>query len=262
MSDSKYADLRTRTISAIVMLIIACVTLGVGGILFQLTLLAVGFCVMWEIVGFSPSQSAYRAAISVMFACSIAAGIWFIWPISVGMLIATLSGYILLTKPSDQVLRCVLAILAFMGLITLANLRLDVGLAPTLWVIACVIASDIGGYFAGRTFGGPKLWPAISPKKTWSGTIGGWVLAIVVTLVFLFATDALGWSALIWSFVIAMFAQAGDLFESALKRRAGVKDSSNLIPGHGGFLDRFDGMLGAFFLLSLLALFNVQGWLF
>jgi phosphatidate cytidylyltransferase len=259
---SKYADLRTRTISAIVMLLIACVTLGMGGTVFQITLLIVGFCIMWEITGLSPSDGAKRSAISLVFAITLAAGLWLIWPVSAGILVALLIGYIYLLRPSDAILRCGLAVLSFGGLLTLASLRTDVGLVQTLWVIACVIASDLGGYFAGRTFGGPKLWPAVSPKKTWSGTIGGWVLAVVFTIVFIVVTDEIQWSGLIWAVLIAIFAQAGDLAESALKRRAGVKDSSNLIPGHGGFLDRFDGMLGAFFLVFLITIFGGQAWLF
>ena len=165
-------------------------------------------------------------------------------------------------KPTDRVLRCGFAVLSFGGLLTLSSLRTDVGLVQTFWVIAVVIASDLGGYFAGRTFGGPKLWPAISPKKTWSGTIGGWVLAMVFTIFFILFSLDIGWNALTWAVLIAIFAQAGDLAESALKRRAGVKDSSNLIPGHGGFLDRFDGMLGAFFIIFLLSLFGKLDWLF
>ncbi len=259
---SKYADLRTRSISAIIMLLVAVVTLGLGGLVFQITLLIVGFCVMWEIAGLTPGNTAYRGAISLIYVIALAAALWLVWPVSFGLLVACLGGYIYLMKPTDRVLRCGFAVLSFGGLLTLSSLRTDVGLVQTFWVIAVVIASDLGGYFAGRTFGGPKLWPAISPKKTWSGTIGGWVLAMVFTIFFILFSLDIGWNALTWAVLIAIFAQAGDLAESALKRRAGVKDSSNLIPGHGGFLDRFDGMLGAFFIIFLLSLFGKLDWLF
>lgn len=259
---NKYSDLRTRTISALVMLAIAGVSIGFGGLLFELVLLAVGFCIMWEIAGLSVADQGLRVSVSVIFAAALAAAYWASWPLALGMYLACLAGFIVLLRPKDAILRCALSALALGGLVTLADLRNDVGIVPTFWVIACVIASDVGGYFAGRTFGGPKLWPAVSPKKTWSGTIGGWVLAVIVTIGFILFADGFGIAAMFWAVLIAIFAQIGDLAESALKRRAGVKDSSNLIPGHGGFLDRFDGMLGAFFFVFLMFAFNLHNWLF
>ncbi len=261
-SVSKYSDLRTRLISAIVMAAIAGISLYVGGALFQITLLIVAFCIMWEIGGLSASDSGYRVAVSFVYAVALCAAFWASWAVALGIFATSLIGFIALLKPKDIPLRCGLAILAFGGLVVLSTLRNDFGMSQTIWVIACVVASDIGGYFAGRTFGGPKLWPAVSPKKTWSGTVGGWVLASLVTSLFVVFHDAFTNSNFYWSVLIAIFAQAGDLAESALKRRAGVKDSSNLIPGHGGFLDRFDGMLGAFFLIFLLFAFELQGLLF
>ena len=261
-SASKYTDLKTRSISALVMLVIAGVSLWAGGNVFLIVLLGVAFCIMWEIAGLSPCDSGYRIAISFVFMVSLAAAYWLSWPISLGIFVASMFGYLVLLRPKDTLLRVNLALLSFGGLITLASLRTEVGITQTLWVIFCVIASDIGGYFAGRTFGGPKLWPAVSPKKTWSGTIGGWVLAVVVTVIFATFTDVIMFAHIWGAVLIAIFAQAGDLAESALKRRAGVKDSSNLIPGHGGFLDRFDGMLGAFFLIFILSIFGLQGLLF
>jgi phosphatidate cytidylyltransferase len=123
----------------------------------------------------------------------------------------------------------------------LVILRNSLGLAPMLWLISVVIVSDVMGYFAGRILGGPKFWPAVSPKKTWSGTAAGWVGAAVVGWGCWLA--GFGGSNLIWvSPLIAFAGQMGDIAESAIKRRAGVKDSSNLIPGHGGLLDRFDAL--------------------
>ena len=116
------------------------------------------------------------------------------------------------------------------------------GLVLTLWWLAVVIASDIMGYFAGRLLGGPKFWPRISPKKTWSGTIAGWIGALIVGWVF---SGTLGSVVILFSPIVALAGQMGDIAESAIKRRAGVKDSSNLIPGHGGVLDRFDAVIFA-----------------
>ena len=127
---------------------------------------------------------------------------------------------------------------------------------------AFVIASDVGGYFVGRTVGGPKLWPIISPKKTWSGIIGGWMLTVIITYIFIIMFKEIEFYLLFFSIFISIFSQFGDLYESFLKRNAGLKDSSNLIPGHGGFLDRFDGMIGAFFAVFIINFININNWIY
>ena len=114
--------------------------------------------------------------------------------------------------------------------------------------------TDVFGYFAGRTFGGPKFWPSVSPKKTWSGTAAGWVGAGLVGLLFSINTGV-GLQLIGISIAISMASQMGDIAESGLKRKMGVKDSSNLIPGHGGLMDRFDGMLGASVFLLIMGQF-------
>jgi phosphatidate cytidylyltransferase len=118
------------------------------------------------------------------------------------------------------------------------------GASWLLWLIGVVVATDVAGYFAGKMIGGPKLWPRVSPKKTWSGSSAGWIAAAIVGAFFSEASG-LGVGAIVLSVVMSMASQAGDIAESALKRKTGVKDSSALIPGHGGLFDRFDGMLGA-----------------
>lgn len=120
------------------------------------------------------------------------------------------------------------------------------GFWAAVWVILVVAAADIGGYFAGRLIGGPRLWPSVSPKKTWAGLGGGVALAFVAGGVFSWATVGTYYQQVCAvSAVAALLSQAGDLGESALKRRFGVKDSGRLIPGHGGALDRLDGLLAA-----------------
>jgi phosphatidate cytidylyltransferase len=111
----------------------------------------------------------------------------------------------------------------------------------------------VAGYFAGRSLGGPKFWPAVSPKKTWSGTVAGWIGAAMVGLGFVLAGHG-GWALVLLSPVVAFAGQMGDVVESWLKRRAGVKDSSHLIPGHGGLLDRFDALIGATVVVMLIGL--------
>jgi len=125
------------------------------------------------------------------------------------------------------------------------------GMVWLFWLVLVVIATDVLGYFAGRMIGGPKFWPRISPKKTWSGVVAGWIAAALIGVLFRQFTNA--GTDLVWiSVLLSLASQLGDIAESAIKRRTGVKDSSNLLPGHGGLLDRFDGLLGAsLFLLGV-----------
>lgn len=134
----------------------------------------------------------------------------------------------------------------------------EIGILGPAWMFAVVWATDIVAYFTGRTFGGPKLMPAVSPKKTWSGAIGGLAGAVVAGTALVALARAEGWSPLagtnlalvaLVSAVSSVLSQAGDLLESALKRHYGVKDSGRSIPGHGGVMDRLDG----FFAVALLA---------
>ncbi|WP_061028049.1 phosphatidate cytidylyltransferase [Bradyrhizobium sp. CCH5-F6] len=119
------------------------------------------------------------------------------------------------------------------------------GFSALMFVLLVVWATDIGGYFAGRSIGGPKLWPRVSPKKTWAGALGGFVASLLVAVGF--AACGFGKLAplLLVSAVLSVVSALGDLFESAVKRRFGVKDSSHLIPGHGGLMDRLDGFVAA-----------------
>jgi phosphatidate cytidylyltransferase len=128
-----------------------------------------------------------------------------------------------------------------------------IGLAVTAYLLAIVWGMDIGAYFAGRHFGGPKLAPNISPNKTWSGFFGGILLALLLSSLVLLTTGAQYWVAgLFVAALLAAVAQMGDLFKSFFKRRAGVKDCGNLIPGHGGVLDRIDGLVFSAMALALL----------
>lgn len=139
-----------------------------------------------------------------------------------------------------------------------------------LWLIFVVWATDIGGFVVGKTVGGPKLAPKISAKKTWSGLIGAILFAMGVAYVFslylrahdLITQDTVGMTNLLVlsAGFLAVVSQIGDFFESAIKRKLGLKDSSNLIPGHGGLFDRVDGLMFAACATAwVLAVFN-SGW--
>ncbi|UFX41952.1 phosphatidate cytidylyltransferase [Bradyrhizobium sp. 41S5] len=126
-------------------------------------------------------------------------------------------------------------------------LRLDTakGFAALMFVLLIVWVTDIGGYFAGRSIGGPKLWVRVSPKKTWAGAAGGFVASLLVAACFAAFEIGTTGSLLMLGALLSVVSQLGDLFESAVKRRFGVKDSSHIIPGHGGLLDRLDGFVAA-----------------
>jgi phosphatidate cytidylyltransferase len=119
------------------------------------------------------------------------------------------------------------------------------GFVALFFVLLVVWAADIGGYFAGRGIGGPKLWPRVSPKKTWAGAVGGLAGSVAVAAVFAVAGAGKMGPLLALGAFLSVISQLGDLFESAVKRRFGVKDSSHIIPGHGGLLDRLDGFVAA-----------------
>lgn len=156
--------------------------------------------------------------------------------------------------------------LLYCGLPALALLwlrGLQLGLPATVFVLVCVWATDIAAYFTGRAIGGAKLAPSISPNKTWAGAIGGVVGAMIVGggLAIAYLASVQGKGAVQFILIaggLAALSVLGDLFESWLKRRAGVKDSGNILPGHGGVLDRLDGLVPV--AIAGAAVFAVTGW--
>jgi phosphatidate cytidylyltransferase len=131
--------------------------------------------------------------------------------------------------------------------------RLDqaYGFAALMFVLLIVWVTDTGGYFAGKGIGGPKLWPRVSPRKTWAGAAGGFAASLVVATGFAAFGAGKAGSLLLLGAALSIASQLGDLFESAVKRRFGVKDSSQIIPGHGGLLDRLDGFVAAVVLAAI-----------
>lgn len=166
--------------------------------------------------------------------------------------------------PGLSVHRCAFGVvyigLTAVCLVWLRNVDVD-GRDAVLWLLVIVWATDVGAYFAGRMIGGPKLAPRVSPSKTWAGLGGGMLLAALVGGSVSAATGHLFFPGAIMAAILAVLAQAGDLFESTLKRRAGVKDSGRLLPGHGGVLDRVDGLLFATPCFALSFMLYLNGWL-
>jgi phosphatidate cytidylyltransferase len=151
---------------------------------------------------------------------------------------------------------------AGLGGLALLWLRLqpERGFDDTLFLVVVIWGTDIGAYLVGRFIGGKKLAPKISPGKTWSGSLGGLLIGGMCAALLTQALRGNTEAALPAALLLSFFAQAGDLLESAVKRRLGVKDSGRTIPGHGGLFDRLDGFLGAAPLAALLALCAHGGW--
>ncbi len=257
-------ELRLRIISGIVLAVIALGATWAGGTVFELLSVAIALLVYYEwstITRLAEADfqgNAFGWLSQVVIATLIlldnsnltllalagfvgAAAIWTAirrgsWWLPGGILYAGLTGISLSAIRSDS----------------------DIGLLAMIFVFAVVWATDILAYFTGRTIGGPKLAPRISPGKTWSGAIGGTVSGVVAgVLVYMSHFSLDGAIIPLLALVLSVFSQIGDLFESYIKRRFGVKDSSKLIPGHGGVMDRVDGLVFACFAALLIALVQV-----
>lgn len=253
---NRWADLRPRMLSAAVLLIIGAVEVWLGGWPFLVFIMALVGAMIWELARLSRQDGAKRAYGLALIAALLlfADEGWPNWPsywlvpiVPLIFLASDLGGPRWLMAKT-----CALIALAIMtaghGLF---ELRQTEGAVAILWVLGVVVVSDVAGYFVGRTLGGPKFWPAVSPKKTWSGTVAGWIGAALLGAAFVYAGYG-GAGLIALSPLIAFAGQMGDIAESWLKRRAGVKDSSRLIPGHGGVMDRFDALVGA--MLAVMAL--------
>lgn len=245
MTTGRWSDLLPRLLSAIVMLIVGSLAVWQGGLWFAVLIAAASGGMIWELVrmlapaqGGQALQSGFVSFLAVLGA-SVLPPVW-----GMPLLVAPVMAGLFQMPPATRVKFALFGLWILSAGLTFIWLRNDMGLGWMLWLIGVVIVTDIAGYFAGKIIGGPKLWPRISPKKTWSGSSAGWIAAAFVGLAFA-ADSGLGLWAVPLSVVVSMTSQAGDIAESALKRQAGVKDSSALIPGHGGLFDRFDGMLGA-----------------
>ena len=248
----RWADLRTRILSAIVMVAVGAVEIWLGGTAFAALVIVLTGVMIWELAGMTaPWKQASPMVLAVLASVSLVLAIVLHGKLSALFLIIP-SLIFLLTPRRDQRLAGGYALAIMLAGYGLVALREAGGTTAILWLVAVVVASDVLGYFAGRMLGGPKFWPAISPKKTWSGTVAGWVGAALVGVCFALAGSS--WLLVPLSAVVAFAGQMGDILESWVKRRAGVKDASNLIPGHGGVLDRFDALIGAVVVVMLLGI--------
>ena len=240
-ADARWSDLRKRVISAALMAGVGIVAVWQGGLIFVELVCVVCGLMVWETARMFGARLAVPlgiAATCVLTALHFLPGM-FVLPLVLG-LSAVAAGQ----ADKDRVLFFAVTTWVMLGSFALLLLGDGAGTLWIIWLVLVVIASDVAGYFAGRMLGGPKFWPKVSPKKTWSGTIAGWLLAGGVGACFA-QPLGIGLQLIGLSMIVGFAGQMGDIAESAVKRRRGVKDSSSLIPGHGGVFDRFDAMLGA-----------------
>ena len=215
---TKRSDLPVRAASAVVMVVVAAGALWLGNWPWLAFVAAVSLGVLWE----------WRALVVRFVRTPMARGLW------------NAAGIVYVGGAAAM----------------LVGLNRSVaGSAILIAMLLAVIMTDVGAYFLGRTLGGPKIAPRISPSKTWAGLLGGIIGASIVVWLAAVQFEVVGTGryaelALLGA-AIAVIAQAGDFFESWMKRRAGVKDSSGLLPGHGGLFDRVDGLLAVLFVAGI-----------
>jgi len=254
------SDLRLRVISSLIMVPAAAVTVFAGGPAFQLGVALVCGLMAWEwgsLVAARPGRVLARSLVFAMSALSL--------------------GWMLLRGPYEGVAAAIVGALAIIvlgrftrlpsapwlavAIISIAMPAIAIlwlrdgaplGLETLIWALSTVVLTDIGAYAAGRSIGGPKLMPSVSPSKTWAGLGGGVAAAVAGALVAANLVEGANpWMLAPIAALLAVVAQIGDLMESAVKRIFRVKDSSMLIPGHGGVLDRVDGQIAVLPLVAL-----------
>lgn len=240
----RWDDLKKRVLSALVMVVVGAFEIWVGGPPFDAFAILVTGLMVWELAGMTAPWKGLSPKLLGAVAAAALAAVLLIGTQLSPLLLAGPGALFLLTDRRDRVLAALYAQMIMVSGYGLVSLRIETGISAIVWIIAVVVASDVLGYFAGRILGGPKFWPKVSPKKTWSGTVAGWIGAALVGLAYVWVAGS-DWLLVPVSVLVAFAGQLGDIAESWIKRRAGVKDASNLIPGHGGVLDRFDALIGA-----------------
>jgi phosphatidate cytidylyltransferase len=240
-------NLLMRVMAALVLAPLAIAIAYAGGWLWTVlvTLAAIGLYIEWlSIVGAARETRVVAAGVAALAVAGLCLGAA---RIDVALL-ALLIGFLAVGLLSPQRLWTATGFFyAAAAQMASVLVRLDQahGFVALILILLVVWVTDIGGYFAGRGLGGPKLWPRVSPKKTWAGAIGGFVASLLVAVGFAVAGLGKAGPLLALGAALSVVSQFGDLFESAVKRRFGVKDSSHVIPGHGGLLDRLDGFVAA-----------------
>jgi phosphatidate cytidylyltransferase len=247
------SNLMMRVVAALVLAPLAIALAYAGGWMwaFLVTLASIGLFVEWLSVVGAGQAGTTGAGTIALAAMGFFVALGWLTPVAlIGLLGLVCITFLARDKRGWAAAGFLYAVAALVASVLVRQDPVN-GFIALMFVLLVVWATDIGGYFAGRSIGGPKLWPRVSPKKTWAGALGGFGASLAVAGSF--ATFGLGKAVplLVLSAVLSAVSQLGDLFESAVKRRFGVKDSSHLIPGHGGLMDRLDGFVAAVLVASI-----------
>ncbi len=261
--ESKFKSLPTRVFTALGMAVVALGAFFGGPITFSIFCIALAGLLFFELGGLqSPLFSKSKRAAFVLFGCAVLTGAVLHllqgkpdYALQIMLIIILVCGFGIFLRFKPHMTLCGVGV--YLAVHVYITTYLENSLLFILFVLL-IVGTDVGGYFVGKLVGGPKSLPKISPNKTWSGIIGGWVLAVLILIgfVYLWINELPSIIIIMQTVAISIFSQLGDLSISLLKRKVGVKDSSNLLPGHGGFLDRFDSFIGAGVLIFVLTLIN------
>lgn len=250
-------DLPVRVITAVLMAVLGFTALYFDGWVLLLLVSVLAALMAWELFHMAaPDRHLYAGIVALL----VAAAVWFSGRDEMLFAMAMMGGAIVIGWVlAPESWRAVFPIYVFaiaaagLGVFLIRDRH---GFELALWLVLVVIATDVGGYFGGKFFGGTKFSPAISPGKTWTGIYSGWAASALVSVIMAPFVDLPWFELACVGIFFSAIAQIGDLCESMIKRKANVKDSSNILPGHGGVLDRFDGMIAvivlALFLRGLL----------
>lgn len=255
------SNLTLRVLVGVVLISVALLAVVFGGIPFWLLCVVLGLLMMaeWADLHATPPATKRLAQYALSVPLAAMMPVLGVGPgfFALGLLGAAAFFVVIVTRMTGLARGIVYVGLPIMALLVLR--RQEEGIVFTIWALALVWACDIGAYAAGRFIGGPKLAPAISPNKTWAGLAGGVLMASLFGA-FMHYRYGLALRLTLATPVLAVLAQAGDLYESWLKRTAGVKDSGTLLPGHGGVLDRLDGLVPVAPVAALLVLLPKFYW--
>lgn len=253
--NSAWYDLRLRLISASILLFACGFCIYFGGYLFTLFIIALVGVIHWELGKMLSPMSVqamwFSSILSVVVTFYLLLSNGFLWPILILLINFHFQKNFFHHSRSFGAFYSLAVIVC--GII-FYRVRMEFGLYHTVWLIGIVVVTDTAGYLVGRIIGGPKVFPRISPKKTWSGVLAGWVAVGLFSWLFVenIAPQSLFIKFLSISILLSVSSQIGDMIQSHLKRKSYVKDSSGLLPGHGGFMDRFDGFVGAMVVTGLI----------
>ncbi len=247
-------ELKTRIISAFVMIMVSFGVIWVGNTIFLAFLIILSSLMAWEWSRIAMAKSKLSwlvMAITIGLSLILFTIGYSLFEIVITLSIGAVVAFMVEWQANIHIKFLIFAGVFYIALALLTAIWLRAhndGIILFFWLAAMVVATDIGAYFSGRSIGGAKLAVKISPNKTWAGLFGGMIAAAIVSAIFAYnmtsnISDIYYFAVL--AMVIAAIAQMGDLLESWMKRKSNHKDSSNMIPGHGGVLDRFDGFLAA-----------------